>query len=594
MWKRGFLGAKRELVRCFYCSYDETSSIHDSEMASIENYLPRVFLVGAGPGNPGLLTLRAAECLGRAEVVIYDRLLPERLLDFTPATAERIAVASLPSRHAERCPHITTALLDAARSGKWVVRLKGGDPFLFGRGAEEAEALRAAGIPYEVVPGVTAGLGAAAFAGIPLTHRLHASAVAFVTGHECAKPDVNIDWSALACFPGTLAFYMGIANLPLIVDNLIAHGKPPDTPAAAIRWGTTGEQRTIEAPLSGLADAVREAELAPPALVVIGPVVSLRSRLAWWEQRPLFGRRVLVTRPQHQAEDTISRLEQLGAVAHSLPTVTISEPADWSPADRALTDLRQYDWLVFTSANGVHAVIRRLGHLGRDLRALGSLRIAAIGPSTAGALRSYHLEPDLMPARFDSEALAAALVSCASGKRLLLARADRGRELLRQELAKLAHVDQVTVYRQSDAITAGSPVLAKVDEGEIDFVTVTSANIVRALHAGLSATARERIRRGDVELVSISPVTSAAIRDLGWPVGAEAAEATTAGVVEALIRRARSQNWHGKGIGADLTEIAESIDGQEQHDAAGQNSEDIDYLADAAERHAEKQVEEEQ
>jgi uroporphyrinogen III methyltransferase/synthase len=497
-----------------------------------------------------LLTLRAAECLGRAEVVIYDRLLPERLLDFAPATAERIAVASLPGRHAERCPHIATALLDAARSGKCVVRLKGGDPFLFGRGAEEAEALRAAGIPYEVVPGVTAGLGAAAYAGIPLTHRLHASAVAFVTGHECAKPDVTIDWSALAGFPGTLAFYMGIANLPLIARNLIEHGKSPETPAAAIRWGTTGEQRTVEAALSGLPDAVRRAGLEPPALVVIGAVASLRSRLAWWEQRPLFGKRVLVTRPQHQAEDTICRLEQLGAVAYSVPTVAIGEPADWSPADRALTDLRQYDWLVFTSANGVHAVIRRLEHLGRDLRALGSLRIAAIGPSTADALRSYHLEPDLVPARFDSETLGAALASCASGKRLLLARADRGRDLLRQELAKLAYVDQVTVYTQSDAITAGSPVLAKLDEGEIDFVTVTSSNIVRALHAGLSATARERIRCGEVELVSISPVTSAAIRELGWPVGAEAAEATTTGVVEALIQRVQIENRLGKGSGA--------------------------------------------
>jgi uroporphyrinogen III methyltransferase/synthase len=471
-------------------------------------------------------------------VVIYDRLLPERLLDFVPPTAERIAVASLPGRHAERCPHITTALLDAARSAKCVVRLKGGDPFLFGRGAEEAEALRLAGIPYEVVPGVTAALGAAAYAGIPLTHRLHASAVALVTGHECAKPDVTIDWSALARFPGTLAFYMGIANLPLITQNLIAHGKPPGTPAAAISWGTTGEQRTVEGPLDRLADAVREAGLMPPALVVIGSVARLRSQLTWWEDRPLIGKRVLVTRPHHQAEGTIRRLEELGAVAFSLPTVAIGDPADWTGVDRALGDLRRYDWLVFTSANGVHAFIRRLRHLGRDLRALGQLKIAAIGPGTADALRGYQLEADFIPARFDSGTLAAALRERGAGQRFLLARADRGRDVLREELAKAAEVTQIAVYSQTDALEGSAPVLEKLNQGEMDFITLTSSNIARALHARLDPAARERIRRGEIEIVSISPVTSAAVRELGWPVAAEATQATTAGVIEALIARA--------------------------------------------------------
>ncbi|HMF13433.1 MAG TPA: uroporphyrinogen-III C-methyltransferase [Gemmataceae bacterium] len=568
----------------------------NSDTSSIDEFVPRVFLVGAGPGNPGLLTLRAVECLAQAEVVIYDRLLPDRLLHFVPAAAVRIPVASLPGRHAERCPHITEALLDAARRGKRVVRLKGGDPFLFGRGAEEAQALREAGIPYEIVPGVTAALGAGAFAGIPLTHRLHASAVALVTGHECAKPEVATDWSALAHFPGTLAIYMGMANLPLITQNLVAHGKSPDTPAAAIRWGSTGEQRTVEAPLHRLADAVRTAGLEPPALVVIGSVVSMRSQLAWWEERPLFGKRVLVTRPGPQAEDLVTRLERLGAVAFSLPTVAIGEPTDWSPVDRALANLPRYNWLVFTSANGVHALIKRIGHLGRDLRSLGSLQIAAIGPGTADALHAYHLTPDLVPAKFDSETLAAALRERAAGKRVLLARADRGRELLREELAEVADVDQVAAYSQTDVQASDSPVVARLEAGEMDFITATSSNIVRSLYANLGNGARERVRRGEIEIVSISPVTSDAVRELGWPVATEAKEATTAGVVRALVARVRDWQWKAKAETANVgsAQVAKRVDGKEQHQPTGQDAKNIDYFADAAEGHVEKQVEEEQ
>jgi uroporphyrinogen III methyltransferase/synthase len=506
----------------------------------LDKYMPRVFLVGAGPGNPGLLTLRAVECLGRAEVVIYDRLVPERLLDFISETAERIPVGSLPGRHAERCPHITTALLDAARRGKRVVRLKGGDPFLFGRGAEEAAALKDAGIAYEIVPGVTAGTAAGAFAGIPLTHRLHASAVAIVAGHECAKPDSVMDWPALARFPGTLVFYMGIANLPIITEKLMSHGKPPNTPAAAVRWGTTGEQRTVEASLSKLAAEVRAAELAPPALVVIGEVAELRSHLAWWENRPLFGRRIIVTRPRRQAEPMMRQLEQLGATVFSLPTVAVREPADWSPADRAIEDLERYDWLVFTSANGVHALIRRLRKLGRDLRALGRLKIAAIGPGTAQGLKEYHLDADLVPEQFDSESLASALRERAKGARILLARADRGRELLREELSRMAIVEQITVYSQVDALDPRSPVLVQLKAGSIDAITLTSSNIARSLHAGLDDESREHIGRGEVRLVSISPITSAAIRELGWPVAGEAKVAITQGMIEALIGQT---NW---------------------------------------------------
>jgi uroporphyrinogen III methyltransferase/synthase len=486
------------------------------------------------------LTLRAVECLRQADLVLYDRLVPVRLLEHAPAGARRVCVDELPGCHPERWPHIHRAMIDAARQGLRVVRLKGGDPFLFGRGGEEAEALRAAGLAFEVVPGVTAGLGATAYAGIPVTHRRHASAVAFVTGHERPdKADSLLDWAALARFPGTLVFYMAVARLPLIAQTLIDHGKAPDTPAAAVHWGTTARQRTVEAPLRDLPAAVQGAGLTAPALVVVGPVVGLRAGLAWFEGRPLFGKRVLVTRPRRQAGEMVRRLEERGAAVSVLPVVEVGEPADWAPVDRALNELGSYQWLVFTSANGVEAFMGRLRHTGRDLRALGPLGLAAIGPATADALRGYHLEPDLVPADYCSEALAAALKERARGRRVLLARADRGRDLLRAELAAVAEVEQVAVYSQRDAVELDPEVLERLRQGQVDYITLTSSNIAGALLRALDPAARAHIQSGAVGLVTISPVTSAAVRELGFPVAAEATSYTTAGVVEALCAHAR-------------------------------------------------------
>jgi uroporphyrinogen III methyltransferase/synthase len=498
-----------------------------------------VYLVGAGPGCPSLLTVRAVECLARAELVVYDKLVPPRLLEYAPATAARVCVTELGDCHSQRHPHVHRALIEAAGAGKCVVRLKGGDPFLFGRGGEEAEALRQAGVPFEVVPGVTAGLAAAACAGIPLTHRLHASAVALVTGHENPhKPHSAVDWSVLARFPGTLVVYMGVSHLARIARLLQENGKPPDTPAAVIQWGTTGEQQTVAAPLADLPAAVQAAGLAAPAIIVVGPVVDLRRRLAWFEQRPLFGKRVVVTRPRGQAGDLVRRLEELGAVTHLLPVLDILPPPDWSAVDRCLAGLAEYDWLVFTSANGVHALLGRLRAIGRDLRALGPVRLAAIGPATAEALRGYHLEPDLVPPAYRSEELAAALKERVGGGGVLLARADRGRELLREELAKVARVDQVAVYSQADAAQADPAVLDCLRRGEIDYVTLTSANVARSFARLLDEPCRRRILSGETALVTISPVTSAAVRELGLPVGAEATTFTAAGLVEALVRLA--------------------------------------------------------
>jgi uroporphyrinogen III methyltransferase/synthase len=508
----------------------------------VTSQLPQVALVGAGPGHPEFVTFRAIECLRDADLVLYDQLVPRRMLDHVRPTAKCVCIDSLHERHAQRIPYIHQSMIDAARQGLRVVRLKGGDPFVFGRGGEEAAALRAAGISYEIVPGVTAALGAAACAGIPLTHRDYASGVAFIAGHEQPdKGDNALDFAALARFPGTLVFYMGVVRLPFLVKSLIEHGKSPDTPSAAVRWATTPQQQTIEAPLRDLLQAVAAVGLKAPAVIIIGSVVGLRRELAWFERRPLFGRHVVVTRPRHQAVEMVRQLEELGACTSLLSAVEVRPPGDWSAVDRAIAELPRYQWLVFTSANGVAFFLRRLREIGRDLRALGSLRLAAIGPATAKALREFHLEPDLVPDEYRSENLAAALRERVRGQRVLLARADRGRELLREELAAVAEVEQVAVYSQCDAVEWDPIVLDEWRAGRVDYVTLTSSNIARAFVHSLDTTALSTIRDGRVQLVTISPVTSAAVREMGLPVAAEAREYTVAGVVVALVEQARTR-----------------------------------------------------
>ena len=497
-----------------------------------------VYLVGAGPGHPGLLTLRAVECLRQADLVLYDKLVPGVMLDYAASAAEKQCVTELAPSHDQRIVPVHERMIEAARAGKSVVRLKGGDPFVFGRGAEEAQVLRHAGIPFEIVPGVTAALGAAAFAGISLTHRAHASAVAFVTGHENPhKPESILDWHALAHFPGTLAIYMGMSRLERIVASLIAEGKDPHTPAAVVQHATLGQQHSVLADLCDLPARVRAEGLAAPAVIFIGAAVTLRDELAWFEQRPLFGRRVLVTRPRQQAADMVHRLIELGAVPFVLPTVEIRDPADWAPVDLALRSLKDYTWVVFTSANGVHAFIKRLKQIRLDLRALGNIRLASIGPKTSEALQGYHLNPDLMPTRFQSEDLAASLrTQVKPTDRVILARADRGREVLREQLSGICQVEQVAVYAQVDAIEGDDEVLDSLRRGEIEFVTLTSSNIARSLLDRLDVTCRRRVEVGEIKLISISQVTSADIRKHGFPVAAEATEATVAGVIEALVR----------------------------------------------------------
>ncbi len=499
----------------------------------------KVYLVGAGPGAPGLLTLRGRDVLGLADVVVYDHLANARLLDHAPNSAEFVRAGKSIGHCELTQEQIQDVLIDRATAGKTVVRLKGGDPFVFGRGAEEVEALVAAGIPFEVVPGVTAGVGATAFAGLPVTHRDCASGVAFVTGHgDPESPNGRLDWAALAKFPGTLVFYMGVTRLAAICRTLIRHGMPADTPAATVRWGSLPAQQTITSTLEHLPDDALYKGLGPPALLVVGPIVAKRDIQSWYEKLPLFGQRIVVTRPEGESDRSASILEALGAEVLVAPTVQILPIDDWAPVDQAIDRISTYDWLVFTSGNGVRAFLDRLPATGRDLRALGRTKLAAIGPATAEALASFRLTADLVPPSYRSEDLADELLSrIGPDSRILLARADRGRTILKDRLKAVAEVDQVAVYRNADAESLPEEIAARIDEGSVDWITLTSSAITERLHGLISENGRARIASGAIRLASISPVTSAAARRLGWDVSAEAEAFTWDGVVRAIITR---------------------------------------------------------
>ena len=502
-----------------------------------------VYLVGAGPGDPGLLTRRGAELLARAEVVVYDHLASAGLLDLAPATASRLCAGKSIGHCTMAQSEINRLLVEHARQGRMVVRLKGGDPFVFGRGAEEAEHLRAEGVAFEVVPGVTAAVGVTAYAGIPLTHRDAASAVAFVTGHvdpESPSARGRLDWDALARFPGTLVVYMGVTRLESLCRALVRRGKNGATPAALIESGTMPRQRTVIGTLDDLPAKAAAAKFGPPALLVVGDVVVRRSELKWFEDRPLFGQRVLVTRPADESRESAAALESLGAEVLLSPTVTISPLEDPSALDLAIEGLERIDWLVFTSGNGVRYFLDRLEVLGRDLRALGHLKLAAIGPATSEALAQYHLRADLVPSEYRSEALAAALVERAAGKRILLARADRGRTVLKDELERVAHVEQVAVYRNADALELSPDVAQRLLEGSVDWITLTSSAITERLHTLIPHDARPLIGRS-IRLASISPITTATAEKLGWEVAAEAISSTWEGLVTALVESSRTR-----------------------------------------------------
>lgn len=490
-----------------------------------------VYLVGAGPGDPGLITLRGVECLRRAEVIVYDYLANPLLLQHAPAAAEKICLGQHPPHKPWSQVEIQAFLIRRAREGRAVVRLKGGDPAVFGRGAEEIEALRAAGIPYETIPGVTAAFAAAAYGDIPLTHGQHCSAVALVTGQERrCKQGAGLDYAALAGFPGTLVFYMGTTSAKDWSEALVRGGKPPATPVAIVRRCSWNDQEVIRCTLGEVADVIATHRVRPPTVIIIGHVVDLAPAVSWFAARPLFGKRILLTRPERQMAPVADRLRELGAEVLVQPAIEIAPPQDWEPVDRVLRDLDRYDWIVFSSANGVQFFLDRLETLHGDVRRLGRIRIAAIGPGTAAELSRYRLRADLVPEAFRAEALAEALVNQAEGQNFLLIRASRGREILAEQLAAAGkNVEQVVAYQSNDVAKPAPEVIEAMAAGKIDWVTVTSSAIAQSLVSLFGETLRR------TRLASISPVTSTTLAALGFPPAVEATRYTMEGLVEAIV-----------------------------------------------------------
>jgi uroporphyrinogen III methyltransferase / synthase len=497
-----------------------------------------VYLVGAGPGDPGLITVRGQQCLRQAEVVVYDLLANPALLDHAPAAAERIFVGKARGCHHARQEEINQLLLDLARSGKTVVRLKGGDPLIFGRGGEEALVLAQAGVPFEIIPGVTAGFAAATYAGIPLTHRDYTTSLGLVTGHEDpAKKLSSLDWEKLATGVGTLVFYMGMANLPLIAEKLITHGRPPSTPVAVIRWATTPRQHTLIATLADVVERVQEAGLKPPAVILVGEVIALREQLRWFDRRPLFGRTMLVTRAAEQAGEFSAMLERQGAQVIECPTIRLLPPVAWQELDAAIAALAGFDWLVLTSGNAVEIFFARLADLGLDARAIGRCRVCAVGPKTAEAIRAYGIVADLVPDDYKAEGVVAAFARVQlSGRRILFPRADRAREVIPQGLTALgAEVVAPVAYRNVVPETLPAEALAALKERRVDCITFTASSTVENLAAMLGAEHCRALLDG-VTIASIGPITSATCRRLGLQVHVEPAEYTLAALVQELNR----------------------------------------------------------
>jgi len=533
----------------------------------------KVWLVGAGPGDPGLITVVGLERLRQADVVVYDRLVSPRLLEDAREGAELIFVGKVAGKGGHNQVKINELLVAKAREGKRVVRLKGGDPFVFGRGGEEAEALRAAGVPFEVVPGVTSASAVPAYAGIPVTHRGLASSFAVVTGHEDpGKDEPAVDWGRLATAVDTRVLLMGAQTLPEIVDKLIEGGRPAETPAAVIQSGTTPDQRTVTGTLGDIVRRVQEAGLTAPAITVVGEVVRLRETLAWFEDRPLFGKRVLITRTRRQASALARLLAEEGAVPIELPAIEIEPAVDEAARlRRALDGLRASasgGWVVFTSANAVEVFFGLMRERGLDARAFAGARAAAIGPATADALAERGIIADAVPEEYVAEGVVEALrPHVREGDRVLVPRAESARPELVEGLRALgAEVDEVILYRAAvPSASGGAEALSLLREGGIDIVTFTSSSTVRNLAALLGGDFRvilsgEDVSTGDVVssrrnltgvggattpepgatsrpkplVACIGPITAKTARELGLRVDVEASEHTIPGLVRAL------------------------------------------------------------
>ncbi len=504
-----------------------------------------VYLIGAGPGDPGLMTLRGKEILSTADVIIYDYLANKAFLDYGKPDVELIYVGKKGGDHTMGQADINRLIVEKSKSGRSVARLKGGDPFIFGRGGEEAQELVAAGVPFEVVPGITSAISVPAYAGIPLTHRDHTATVAFVTGHEDPlKNESNIRWDKLATGVGTLVFLMGVGNLSKIAQNLTHHGRSPQTPVAVIRRGTVAEQETVTGTLQNIAERVAQAGLKPPAIIVVGDVVNLRNELNWFETKPLFGKRIVVTRAREQASGFLRRLSSLGAECLQFPTIEIVPPDTFEPLDAAIGQLEMYQWLLFTSVNGVKYFLKRLQHSGKDIRDLKGIRIGAIGPKTAEQWERLGIRPDLVPEEYRAEAVVEAFRKWKpKGISILLPRAARAREILPDELRKMgARVHVVDAYKTVTPAgdTAGIREMFKSEA--IHMVTFTSSSTVTNF-VNMFGSDRDQLTgrwMKTVKVACIGPITAKTAEKEGFSVDLMPRDYTIGALTRAITEFFRS------------------------------------------------------
>lgn len=495
------------------------------------------YLVGAGPGDYKLITLKAVECLKKADVVIYDRLANKRLLDFAKEGSEMIYVGKASSCHALPQDQINKLIVKKAKEGKTVVRLKGGDPYLFGRGGEEAEELRQEGIPFEVIPGITSAISVPAYAGIPVTHRDFVSSVHIITGHEKPEKNVsNIDYALLSKLKGTLIFLMGLGNLSSICHNLMEQGKPEDTPVAVISKGTTPSQKKAVGTLGNIEEMVEQVGLVPPSIIIVGEVVSLHDRLDWFNRKPLSGKRVLITRTRSQASTLAEMIEDLGGEVYNFPTIKILEPEDYSLIDNKINNICDYHWMIFTSVNGVEVFFRHLKNLKKDVRLLKGIKIGAIGVKTGAALEERGIIADFIPDEFQAETLAQGLKErVKKGEKVLLPTADIARKLLEEELINHgALVDKIDMYRTIPGEGDRDSLLEWLNHKEIDIITFASSSTVRNF---VKILGKENLSLlNGVKAACIGPVTKGTAEELGLNVSVTAEKYTIESLVEAILQ----------------------------------------------------------
>lgn len=501
----------------------------------------KVYLIGAGPGDPGLITVKGMECIQKADVVVYDYLAAPALLRYAQKDAEIIYVGKKGGNHTMTQDNINELLARKGNMGNVVARLKGGDPFIFGRGGEEAEVLIEKGIPFEIVPGVTSAVAAPAYAGIPLTHRDHTSSVSIITGHEDpTKEESSIQWDSFAASGSTLVFLMGVKNLPRIREKLMKSGKAPDTPVALVRWGTTTKQQTVTGTLENIVERVHQAGLKAPAIIVVGDVVSLRDKMQWFEERPLFGRRIVVTRARAQASGLITSLTELGAQCIEIPTIQVVAPEDNTPLENAIKNIEQYDWMVFTSVNGVKFFFDTLFKSGKDVRSMGHLKYACIGPVTKQELMKHGIVCDVLPESYRAESVIEAFSGMEIGdKNILLPRAREARSILPKELAAMgARVDEVTAYVTIQVTEGKNQLIELLENRKIDMVTFTSSSTVKNFKSLLPQDQVADLLQ-DVKIASIGPITSNTAVAEGITPDITAIEYTIPGLIHAIIDHCR-------------------------------------------------------